>query len=222
MRLSKVERSILDHLTTKGAATRLELSAATGFSKSGIRNAIRTLVAGNHVKQHVLKREDGYSHRHRTFVAAVEAPAPTPAPEPKVSSVNVFEHPEIYNRLRELEEQYTRLDKTVSNIREDLSDSVSGLQNELAALNKSGVDVSGIKDAIKIVAKRVKELDLDRIRIDGVLIEQGDRIRALEPQPAVDPLYAEIERDITETLGGKYSHELLRALIESAYAERSK
>jgi hypothetical protein len=72
------------------------------------------------------------------------------------------------------------------------------------------------------LGKRTADLDLDRIRIDGVLIEQGDRIRALEPQPEVDPLYTEIERDITETLGGKYSPELLRATIDNAYAERKK
>jgi hypothetical protein len=51
----------------------------------------------------------------------------------------------------------------------------------------------------------------------------GKRLRALErTPPAVDPLYVEIEKDITETLGGKYSPELLRALIDSAYAERAK
>jgi hypothetical protein len=49
-----------------------------------------------------------------------------------------------------------------------------------------------------------------------------DRIRALEPQPAVDPLYTEIERDITDKLGGQVSPELLCTIINEAYAERKK
>jgi DNA-binding Lrp family transcriptional regulator len=219
MKLSTVEKSILDHLAAKGAATRLELAAATGFSKSGIRNAIRTLVAGKRVKQHVLKREEGYSHRHRTFIAAIEAPEPTPEHAPESPTLNIFEHANLYNRLTELEQQYTRLNKTHKDLRADFDDKVAGITNELAERNTL---IQKVRTALKILGKRTADLDLDRIRIDGVLIEQGERIRALEPQPEVDPLYTEIEREITETLGGKYSPELLRALIDSAYAEKAK
>jgi hypothetical protein len=199
MRLSKSEKSILDHLVVKGAATRLELAAATGFSKSGVRNAIRTLVAGKRVKQHVLKREEGYSHRHRTFIAAIEAPEPTPAPTPEptpkptptIETVNVFEHPEIYSRLHELETQLNALAEATGSLGERLDRQRDSFIEYIEAAN---VFQSNI----------------------------GVRLRALEPQPKVDPLYTEIERDITETLGGKYSPKLLRGLIDSAYAERKK
>jgi hypothetical protein len=195
MRLSKSEKSILDHLVVKGAATRLELAAATGFSKSGVRNAIRTLVAGKRVKQHVLKREDGYSHRHRTFIAAIEAPEPTPAPTPEptptIETVNVFEHPEIYSRLHELETQLNALAEATGSLGERLDRQRDSFIEYIEAAN---VFQSNI----------------------------GVRLRALEPQPKVDPLYTEIERDITETLGGKYSPKLLRTTIDNAYAERKK
>lgn len=49
------------------------------------------------------------------------------------------------------------------------------------------------------------------------------RIRALEPEVApVDPLYIEIEKDITDKLGGQVSPELLCTIINEAYAERTK
>jgi predicted transcriptional regulator len=49
------------------------------------------------------------------------------------------------------------------------------------------------------------------------------RIRALEPEVApVDPLYLEIEKDITDKLGGQVSPELLCTIINEAYAERTK
>ena len=51
----------------------------------------------------------------------------------------------------------------------------------------------------------------------------GDRIRALEPEvEPVDPLYTEIERDITDKIGGQVSPELLCTIINEAYAERKK
>lgn len=50
-----------------------------------------------------------------------------------------------------------------------------------------------------------------------------DRTRALEPEAApVDPLYVEIEKDITDKLGGQVSPELLCTIINEAYAERTK
>lgn len=227
MKLSIVEKSVMQHLVTKGAATRFELTASTGFSKSAVQNAVRTLLAGKHVVQHELKREDGYKHRHRTFIAATEAVTPPPpAPTPTVETVNVFEHPEIYSRLHELETQMGRLSKTHKDLRADFDDKVAGITNELAERNTL---IQKVRSALKILGKRTADLDLDRIRIDGVIQEDrwrmddiAERLRALEPQPAVDPLYTEIEQDITDKLGGQISPELLRATIDNAYAERKK
>ena len=221
MKLSIVEKKVMQHLVTRGAATRFELTASTGFSKTAVQNAVRTLLAGKHVVQHELKREDGYKHRHRTFIAATEAvtPPPPPAPTPTIETVNVFEHPEIYSRLHELETQLTRLNKTHKDLRADFDDKVAGITNELAERNTL---IQKVRSALKLLGKRTADLDLDRIRIDGVLMEQGDRLRALEPQPEVDPLYAAIERDITDKLGGQLSPELLRSFIDNAYAEQTK
>ena len=193
MKLSIVEKSVMQHLVTKGAATRFELTASTGFSKTAVQNAVRTLLAGKHVVQHELKREDGYKHRHRTFIAATEAVTPPPpAPTPTVETVNVFEHPEIYSRLHALE-------------------------TELKALAEATGDLGQRLD-------KQRDSFIEYIEAANVLQSNvGKRLRALErTPPAVDPLYVEIEKDITETLGGKYSPELLRALIDSAYAERAK
>jgi DNA-binding Lrp family transcriptional regulator len=215
MKLSIVEKSILDHLAAKGAATRLELATATGFSKSGVRNAIRTLVAGKRVKQHVLKREDGYKHRHRTFITATEAVTPPPTPEhaPENPTLNIFDHASLYNRLTALESQFKRLDNNYDKLQKDF---VELSKDEVASYER-------LNKAVKLVNKlelhriRIDEAaSADRARMDGL----AERLRAL--QPAVDPLYTEIEREITETLGGKYSPELLRGLIDSAYAEKAK
>ena len=198
MKLSIVEKKVMQHLVTKGAATRFELTASTGFSKTAVQNAVRTLLAGKRVVQHELKREDGYKHRHRTFIAATEAvtpsprPAVTPSPKPTIETVNVFEHPEIYSRLHALETQINALAEATGNLEQRLDKQRDSFIEYIEAANVLQSNV-------------------------------GKRLRALEqPKPAVDPLYVEIEKDITETLGGKYSPELLRALIDSAYAERAK
>jgi biopolymer transport protein ExbD len=212
----------MQHLVTKGAATRLELKAATGFSKTAVQNAVRTLVAGKRVEQHVLKREDGYKHRHRTFIAATEAvtpppppSAPTPEHAPESPTLNIFDHASLYNRLTALESQFKRLDNNYDKLQKDF---VELSKDEVASYER-------LNKAVKLVNK----LELHRIRIDEAA--SADRARmdgfaarliALEPQPKVDPLYTEIEREITETLGGKYSPELLRGLIDSAYAEKAK
>lgn len=193
MKLSIVEKSVMQHLVTKGAATRLELKASTGFSKTAVQNAVRTLLAGKHVAQHELKREDGYKHRHRTFIAATEAVTPSPrsAVTPTIETVNVFEHPEIYSRLHALETQLNALAEATGNLGQRLDTQRDSFIEYIEAAN---VFQSNI----------------------------GKRLRALEPKPAVDPLYAEIEKDITDKLGGQVSPELLRATIDNAYAERKK
>ncbi len=198
MKLSIVEKSVMQHLVTKGAATRFELTASTGFSKTAVQNAVRTLLAGKHVVQHELKREDGYKHRHRTFIAATEAvtpsprPAVTPSPKPTIETVNVFEHPEIYSRLHALETELKALAEATGNLEQRLDKQRDSFIEYIEAANVLQSNV-------------------------------GKRLRALEqPKPAVDPLYVEIEKDITDKLGGQISPELLRTTIDNAYAERKK
>ena len=78
--------------------------------------------------------------------------------------------------------------------------------------------------------KYVNDFEIERIRIeDGMRADRSrldgfaSRLTALEkPQPEVDPVYAEIEQDLTDKLGGQVSPELLRTFIEEAYAERAK
>ncbi len=120
MKLSIVEKKVMQHLVTRGAATRFELTASTGFSKTAVQNAVRTLLAGKRVVQHELKREDGYKHRHRTFIAATEAVTPPPPPKPTIETVNVFEHPEIYSRLHALETQINDLAEVCGNLQQRL------------------------------------------------------------------------------------------------------
>ncbi len=198
MKLSIVEKKVMQHLVTRGAATRFELTASTGFSKTAVQNAVRTLLAGKHVVQHELKREDGYKHRHRTFIAATEAvtpsprPAVTPSPKPTIETVNVFEHPEIYSRLHALETQINALAEATGNLEQRLDKQRDSFIEYIEAANVLQSNV-------------------------------GKRLRALEqPKPAVDPLYVEIEKDITDKLGGQISPELLRTTIDNAYAERAK
>ncbi len=198
MKLSIVEKKVMQHLVTRGAATRFELTASTGFSKTAVQNAVRTLLAGKHVVQHELKREDGYKHRHRTFIAATEAvtpsprPAVTPSPKPTIETVNVFEHPEIYSRLHALETELKALAEATGNLEQRLDKQRDSFIEYIEAANVLQSNV-------------------------------GKRLRALEqPKPAVDPLYVEIEKDITDKLGGQISPELLRTTIDNAYAERKK
>lgn len=55
------------------------------------------------------------------------------------------------------------------------------------------------------------------------LTSLDNRIRALEPAVApVDPLYTDIKQYFTDTLGSRVSPELLRTMIDEAYAERTK
>jgi len=189
MKLSIVEKKVMQHLVTKGAATRFELTASTGFSKTAVQNAVRTLLAGKHVVQHELKREDGYKHRHRTFIAATEAvtPPPPPAPKPTIESVNVFEHPEIYSRLHALETQIN-----------DLAEVCGNLQQRLDVQQRS---FTGYIEAANVFDSNIAK-----------------RLRALEPQPEVDPAYTAIEEELRRDLGNKFPEERIRELIEEAYA----
>lgn len=211
MKLIISEKRVLEYLTNNGATTKHELMVVTGYSRCTVGNAIRTLIAAKRVAKHDLRKVQGHKQRQPTFVVVAEAPEPTPT----IETVNVFEHPEIYTRLNALDGTVARLEKVCAKLREDL--------NELSK------DEVANYDRLNKAVKTLNTLELHRIRIDDAIGADRSRmdgfaarLTALEPKPAVDPIYAEIERDITETLGGKYSPELLRALIDSAYAERAK
>jgi hypothetical protein len=219
MTVLQLEKRILDYLTTNGAASKFEIQTAIGCSKAGVQSAVKSLLAKGSVEPAKSLRKHNSPRRHAVFNVVVAKPIAPVFKQPAVESVNVFEHPEIYSRLHELETQMGRLSKTHKDLRADFDDKVAGITNELA---ERSTLIQKVQSALKILGKRTADLDLDRIRIDGVLIEQCDRIRALEPQPAVDPLYTVIERDITDKLGGQISPELLRATIDNAYAERKK
>jgi hypothetical protein len=226
MTVLQLEKRILDYLTTNGAASKFEIQTAIGCSKAGVQSAVKSLLAKGSVEPAKSLRKHNSPRRHAVFNVVVAKPIAPVFKQPAVESVNVFEHPEIYSRLHELETQLTRLNKVCTNLREDLTDATAGLKNELVALSKD--EVANYNRLNKAV-KTLNTLELHRIRIDDAIGADRSRmdgfaarLSALEPKPAVDPIYAEIERDITETLGGKYSPELLRALIDSAYAERAK
>jgi hypothetical protein len=209
--MTLTETHVLNHLTNKGAATKFELSEAIGCAKFTAQKAVSRLLASGRVEATPTKKKHNSPRGHVVY-RIVAAPV---AAQPNVESLNVFEHPKIYTRLNALEGTVARLETLCDKLREDLNELSKDEVATYTRLNKS--------------VKLINNLELHRIRIDDAV--RADRARmdgfaarliALEPKPAVDPVYAEIERDITETLGGKYSPELLRALIDSAYAERAK
>lgn len=216
------EKKVLDHLINKGAATKFELREELGCPKDHVQTAIAKLVSQGRVQATAARKKHDSNRTHVVFAALPVAPKPV-AEKPKVASVNVFEHPEIYTRLNGLESKIGRLNHTI----EDLQKNIAIL------LEREGAHNARLNKTIKYV----NDFDLDRIRLDGVLMEQGNRINgfvgrmdgfaarliALEkPRPAVDPVYVEIEKDITDKLGGQVSPELLCTIINEAYAERTK
>ena len=220
--MSIAEKKVLEHLTNTGAATKLELKEATGHGKDHVQAAVTKLVAQGRVHATAARKKHNSNRNHVVYAALKVVPQPV-VEKPKVASVNVFEHPEIYTRLNGLESKIGRLNHTI----EDLQKNIAIL------LQREGAHNARLNKTIKYV----NDFDLDRIRLDGVLMEQGSRINgfvgrmdgfsarliALEtPQPAVDPIYVEIEQDLTDKLGGQVSPNLLRTFIEEAYAERVK
>jgi hypothetical protein len=215
MTLSHTEKSVINHLTNKGAATKFELKEALNGSKGGVQSAVARLMAIGRVEATPVKKKHNSLRGHVVYRIV--------AAQPKVASVNVFEHPEIYTRLNGLESKIGRLNHTI----EDLQKNIAIL------LEREGSHNTRLNKTIKYV----NAFDLDRIRIDGVLVEQGNRINgfvgrmdgfaarliALEtPQTAVDPAYAEIKQYFTDQLGSRVSPELLSTMIAEAYAERTK
>jgi hypothetical protein len=219
MTTSHIEKSVIDYLTNKGAATKFELKEAINCGKGGVQSAVARLAAIGRVEATPVKKKHNSPRGHVVY-RIVAAPV---ASQPKVASVNVFEHPEIYSRLHALENQIKRINNAVTDLEKNVTGLVQREGSHTARLNKT--------------IKYVNDFDLDRIRIDGVICEDRDRMAgfvgrmdgfaarliALEqPQPAVDPVYAEIEQDLTDKLGGQVSPELLRTFIDEAYAERTK
>lgn len=219
MTTSHIEKSVIDYLTNKGAATKFELKEAINCGKGGVQSAVARLAAIGRVEATPVKKRHNSPRGHVVY-RIVAAPV---AAQPKVASVNVFEHPEIYTRLNGLESKLGRLNHTIDDLQKNIATLLQREGSHTARLN--------------MTIKYVNDFDLDRIRIDGVLMEQGNRINgfvdrmdgfsarliALEkPQPDVDPVYVEIEQDITNKLGGQVSPELLCTIINEAYAERTK
>ena len=205
------QTQVLDHLTNKGAATKFELQEALGYTKDHVQHVVTSLVTKGSVQATKARKRHNSNRSHVVYSVVVADAAPQPAPEP----LNIFEHASLYNRLRELEVEF-------KNVRADMDDALAGIRNDAEERSKDAASLQGIRTALKVAIQRIKDLELDRIRIDGVLVEQCDRLTALEPKPAVDPVYVEIERELTDKLGGQFSPELLRVTIDNAYAERVK
>jgi len=185
MNLTKIEKKVLQQLSTNGAATVQELTEALACSLSGTQKAMRTLRAAGFIRPHELKHVPGFYKRHRTYVANATHAA--------------VENP-LHDRVAALEDAFKNLTETHNRLVLKFSEYTKNVSN---------------------IGGKTEQLDRWFNDHEVWLTFLDDRIRALEPATA-DPLYTEIERDITETLGGKYSPELLRATIDNAYAERTK
>ena len=187
MNLTKIEKKVLQQLSTNGAATVQELTEALACSLSGTQKAMRTLRAANLIRPHTLKHVPGFYKRHRTYVAN--------------TTDTVAENP-LHDRVAALEDAFKNLTETHNR-----------MVLKFVEYTKNVSNIGG------------KTEQLDRWFNDHEvwLTVLGDRIRALEPEAEpVDPLYIEIERDITDKLGGQVSPELLCTIINEAYAERKK
>ena len=79
--------------------------------------------------------------------------------------------------------------------------------------------------AVAEIETRLSEVALDRIRIDGILAEQSDRLAVVEAnvralQYGSDPLRAEIETDVRSRLGDLLDEVGILDVIEEAYKRR--
>jgi len=213
MSVSHIEKHVVNHLTNKGAATKYELKEALGYTKGGIQAVVKNLVTNGRVEATPVRKKHNTNRGHTVYRIVAAPVAAQPAPESP--SLNIFEHAGLYNRLTALESQFKHLnnnyDKLQKNFDELSKDEVATyerLNKAVKLINKLELNRIRIEDAI----------NADRSRMDGF----AARLIALEPQPEVDPLYVEIERDITAKLGGQVSPELLFTIINEAYAERTK
>ena len=115
MNLSKIEKKVLQHLSTNGAATVQELTEALACSLSGTQSAMRTLRAANLIRPHELKHVPGFYKRHRTYVAnTTDTVAENPLPARMAALEDAFKNlTETHNRMVLKFVEYT---KNVSNI----------------------------------------------------------------------------------------------------------
>ena len=187
MNLSKIEKKVLQNLSTNGAATVQELTEALACSLSGTQKAMRTLRAADLIRPHDLKHVPGFYKRHRTYVAN--------------TANTVVENP-LTARMIALEEAFENLTETHNRMVLKFSEYTKNVSN---------------------IGGKTEQLDRWFNDHEVWLTVLDDRIRALEPEvEPVDPLYIEIEKDITGKLGGQVSPELLCTIINEAYAERKK
>jgi hypothetical protein len=214
--MSIAEKKVLEHLTNTGAATKLELKEATGHGKDHVQAAITKLVAQGRVQATAARKKHNSNRNHVVFAALQVAPKPVVhKPAPDSQSLNVFEHGSLYNRVHELEGQLARLNKTCTDLRDELDDVIERQDETSDRLQAYSTTVSQVAGKQDQQARRLNDCE-------GWVDECNSRLTALEPQPAVDPVYVEIEKDITDKLGGQIRPERLRVIIEEVYAERVK
>jgi predicted transcriptional regulator len=115
MNLSKIEKKVLQQLSTNGAATVQELTEALACSLSGTQKAMRTLRAAGFIRPHELKHVPGFYKRHRTYVAnTTDTVAENPLPARMAALEDAFKNlTETHNRMVLKFVEYT---KNVSNI----------------------------------------------------------------------------------------------------------
>jgi predicted transcriptional regulator len=186
MNLTKIEKKILQQLTTNGAATIQELTEALACSLSGAQKAMRTLRAADLIRPHDLKHVPGFYKRHRTYVTN--------------RSHTFGDQNPLLVRVIELEERFKNLIETHNRMVLKFSEYAKNVSN---------------------FGGKVEQLDRWFRDQEAWLEDHDRRIHALEPVATVDPIYADIERELTDKLT-TFSPELLRATIDSAYAERTK
>ena len=115
MNLTKIEKKVLQQLSTNGAATVQELTEALACSLSGVQKAMRTLRAAGLIRPHTLKHVPGFYKRHRTYVAnTTHAAVENPLTDRMIALEERFENlTETHNRMVLKFSEYT---KNVSNI----------------------------------------------------------------------------------------------------------
>ena len=101
MNLTKIEKKVLQQLSTNGAATVQELTEALACSLSGTQSAMRTLRAANLIRPHELKHVPGFYKRHRTYVAnATHAVVENPLHDRVAALEDAFKNlTETHNRM---------------------------------------------------------------------------------------------------------------------------
>ena len=110
MNLSKIEKKVLQHLSTNGAATVQELTEALACSLSGTQKAMRTLRAAGLIRPHTLKHVPGFYKRHRTYVAnTTDTVAENPLHDRVAALEDAFKNlTQMHNKLAVKFCEYTR------------------------------------------------------------------------------------------------------------------